>query len=221
MSYRILIVDDENDILEFVSYNLRKEGYETYTANNGRDAVTLARELLPHLILLDVMMPHMNGIETCREMRKYPELIDTLVVFLSARGEEEMQLSGFSAGADDYITKPVRMNILTSRIKAMLKRVDEAEITNTGRSVKIDKTRYLVVVDGREMVLPRKEFNLLLLLYSKPQKVFTREEIYSAVWGDDVVVGDRTIDVHIRKLREKIGDNRIVTIKGVGYKYED
>lgn len=221
MSYRILIVDDEADILEFVGYNLAREGYEVHTASNGREAVRKAVETTPHLILLDIMMPDMNGLEACAKIRKYPQLAPTQIVFLSARGEEEVQVAGFDAGADDYITKPIRVKVLISRVKAILKRIEEDPAPVEGRSVIIDRERYLVIKDGVEMALPRKEFNLLKLLYSKPGKVFRREEIYSAVWGNDVIVGDRTIDVHIRKLREKIGEKHIVTIKGVGYKYED
>ncbi len=225
MTYRVLIVDDEPDILEFVGYNLKKEGYEVFTAANGRDGVKKALEVNPHLILLDVMMPEMDGIETCREIRTHDSLANTLVAFLSARGEDYSQIAGFDAGADDYITKPIRMNLLLSRVRAILKRAEQApeiDITpDPNRSVTMDRERFLVMKDGEEIVLPRKEFNLLELLYSKPQKVFTREEIFSQVWGNDVVVGDRTIDVHIRKLREKIGDEHIVTVKGVGYKYED
>ncbi len=221
MSYRILIVDDEADILEFVGYNLAREGYEVYTASNGREAVRKAVETIPHLILLDVMMPDMNGLEACAKIREYPQLAPTQIVFLSARGEEEVQVAGFDAGGDDYITKPIRVKVLTSRVKAILKRIEEDPVSSEGRSIIIDRERYLVIKDGIEMALPRKEFNLLVLLYSKPGKVFRREEIYSAVWGNDVIVGDRTIDVHIRKLREKIGETHIVTVKGVGYKYED
>lgn len=226
MTYRVLIVDDEPDILEFVGYNLKKEGYEVHTASNGLDGVQKALEVVPHLILLDVMMPEMDGIETCRQIRQHDSMVHTLIAFLSARGEDYSQIAGFDAGADDYITKPIRMNVLLSRIKAILKRAEQqteapAPEANANRSVTMDRERFLVYKDGREIVLPRKEFNLLELLYSKPQKVFTREEIFSQVWGNDVIVGDRTIDVHIRKLREKIGDDHIVTVKGVGYKYED
>ena len=221
MSYRILLVDDEPDILEFISYNLNKEGYTVYTASNGREAVQKAIEVIPHVILLDVMMPEMDGIETCQEIRTHPELTSTMIAFLTARSEDYSQIAGFDAGADDYITKPIRVKVLVSRIKALLKRIEGVQPTEQGRALQMDKERYLVIKEGEQIILPRKEFNLLALLYSKPQKVFSREEIYSKVWGNDVVVGDRTIDVHIRKLREKIGDKHIVTIKGVGYKYED
>ena len=220
MSYRILLVDDEPDILEFISYNLNKEGYTVYTASNGREAVQKALEVIPHVNLLDVMMPEMDGIETCQEIRTHPELAATMIAFLTARSEDYSQIAGFDAGADDYITKPIRVKVLVSRIKALLKRVEGTQ-SAPGRALQMDRERYLVVKEGQQIVLPRKEFNLLALLYSKPQKVFTREEIFSSVWGSDVVVGDRTIDVHIRKLREKIGDDHIVTVKGVGYKYED
>ncbi len=228
MKYRILLVDDEPDILEFVSYNLLREGYDVSTASNGKEAVEKAARTIPHLVLLDVMMPVMDGMETCRALRRNPSLADTLIVFLSARGEDESQLKGFELGADDYITKPIKVKILVSRIKAMLKRFPEngakaesAAEPAVADTLKIDKERFTVTVGGRELVLPRKEFQLLAMLYSKPQKVFSRKEIYSTVWGNEVVVGDRTIDVHIRKLRSKIGDDHIVTIKGVGYKYKD
>lgn len=227
MNYKVLLVDDETDILEFVGYNLRKEGFTIYTATNGKEAVEKALETEPHLILLDVMMPEMDGIETCQEIRKHRQLQKTAVAFLTARGEDYSQIAGFDAGADDYIAKPIRVKVLISRIKAMLKRVDTGRQEDTDsdedpeRSLRIDRERYLVIRNGKEIVLPRKEFELLALLYSKPQKVFSREEIFSNVWGDNVIVGDRTIDVHIRKLREKIGEEHIVTIKGVGYKYED
>ena len=230
MNYRILLVDDEPDILEFVGYNLRREEFEVYTAANGREALEVAEKVLPHLILLDMMMPEMDGIETCRRLRENPALARTMVVFLTARGEDESQLEGFEVGADDYITKPVKVKLLVSRLKAILKRAEvvyaqpEAEgesVPSEGSDdITIDRERFVVIKNGEELLLPRKEFQLLALLYSKPQKVFSREEIYATVWGSEVVVGDRTIDVHIRKLRTKIGEDHIVTIKGVGYKYQ-
>ncbi len=230
MSYRILLVDDEPDILEFVGYNLTKEGFEVHTAANGVQALEKAAEVTPHLILLDVMMPEMDGMETCKRLKQLPSLSRTIIVFLSARGEDESQLKGFDLGADDYITKPIHPKLLVSRLKAILKRgegsaTDEAEdsttegVTSTD-TISIDRERYIVVKNGKELILPRKEFQLLALLYSKPHKVFSREEIYATIWGSEVIVGDRTIDVHIRKLRTKIGEEHIVTIKGVGYKYK-
>ncbi|HKI88958.1 MAG TPA: response regulator transcription factor [Draconibacterium sp.] len=226
-TFKILLVDDEEDILEFISYNLEKEGYKVYTAKNGVDAIMLAEKKLPHLIILDVMMPEMDGIAACEEIRKIPTLKNTVIAFLTARGEDYSQIAGFEAGADDYITKPVRPKVLVSRVKALLKRtgettqtavVEDSNTVSIGNLV-IDKERYLIRMDGVEMILPRKEFELLSLLVSKPGKVFTREEIYYSVWGDNVVVGDRTIDVHIRKLREKIGNDHIKTLKGIGYKF--
>lgn len=221
---RILLVDDEPDILEFVGYNLRKEGFDVHTASNGADGVEKACEIQPDLILLDVMMPVMDGMEACRKIREIPELADVMIAFLTARHEEEAQIEGFESGADDYISKPINVKVLVSRIKAMLKRSERPYVDDgpgEGSGLVIDQERYLVFKDGESIVLPRKEFNLLTLLNSKPQKVFSREEIFSQVWGNDVIVGDRTIDVHIRKLREKIGDDHIVTVKGVGYKYQD
>ena len=212
MAYRILLVDDEADILEFIRYNLEKEDYEVFTASNGREAVETALRVVPHLILLDVMMPEMDGIETCREIRSHDSLRRTLIAFLTARGEDYSQ-----------IAKPIHVRVLLSRIRAMLKRFDSTVRDADGQScgVVIDRERYLVFCEGRQLTLPRKEFELLSLLCSKPQKVFSREEIFANVWGSDVIVGDRTIDVHVRKLREKLGDRHIVTVKGVGYKFED
>lgn len=226
---KILLVDDEVDILEFISYNLEKEGYKVFTAQNGVEAIKIAEKVLPDLIILDVMMPEMDGIAACEEIRRIPSLQHTVIAFLTARGEDYSQIAGFEAGADDYITKPIRPKVLVSRVKALLKRtstpgtpqtviVENAHTITIGNII-IDKERYLIMKDGSEMILPRKEFELLSLLVSKPGKVFTREEIYYSVWGDNVVVGDRTIDVHIRKLREKIGNDHIKTLKGIGYKF--
>lgn len=223
-TYNILLVDDEPDVLEFLSYNLGKEGYKVSKAKNGREALEQVRQLHPQLILLDVMMPGMDGIETCRAIRSMPQYNDTIIVFLTARGEDYSQIAGFEAGADDYITKPIKPKLLTSRVKALLRRLkvsDENDNSGQTSSLRIDRERYLIIKEGTEIVLPRKEFELLILLTSKPNKVFTREEIYSKVWGNDVVVGDRTIDVHVRRIREKIGIDNIKTIKGVGYKYEE
>ena len=217
MAYRILLVDDETDILEFVRYNLSKEGYEVYTATNGAEAVRTAAECRPHLILLDMMMPVMDGIQTCRALRALPATSGAIIVFLSALGEDESQLSGFDAGADDYITKPIKMTLLKSRVNALLRRVDDSAPES---GIEISRERHTVMIDGTEIALPRKEFALFDLLYSQPGRLFTREEIYSHVWGSSVVVGDRTIDVHIRRLRCKIGDRHIVTVKGLGYKFQ-
>lgn len=222
---RILLVDDEPDILEFLGYNLRLDGFTVSVAGNGAEAIRIARQVKPHLILLDVMMPGMDGIETCAKLRSLPELKDVMIAFLTARGEDYSQLAGFDAGADDYITKPVKPKVLISRMKALLKRVGAPAAETTNQKIRqigdleIDQDRYLVIRSGNEIQLPRKEFELLYLLTTKPGKVYTREEIYRSVWGDDVIVGERTIDVHIRKLREKIGDERIRTVKGVGYTF--
>ena len=225
--YRLLLVDDEEDILEFLCYNLKNEGFVIHTASNGIDALKLVAKVKPHLVLLDIMMPGMDGIETCEEIRKLKNLERTLVVFLSARGEDYSQIAGFDAGGDDYITKPIKPKLLVSKIKSLLKRADV--LSNTEDSAKdlkivsgdltIDRERYIVILKGVEIFFPRKEFELLSLLISKPDKVFSREEIFDNIWGDNIVVGDRTIDVHIRKLREKLGDDYIKTIKGIGYKY--
>lgn len=224
-NFKILLVDDEADILEFLSYNLKKEGFLIETAMDGRSAVKKAREFLPHLILMDVMMPAMDGIETCEMIRSIPELSHILIAFLTARAEDYSQIAGFEAGGDDYITKPIKPKLLVSRVKALLKRHKEGDPSGNVNideesDIKIDYERYLIIVRGQEMFLPKKEFELLNLLMSKPEKVFTREEIFQQVWGDNIIVGDRTIDVHIRKLREKIGQKYINTVKGVGYKFK-
>jgi two-component system alkaline phosphatase synthesis response regulator PhoP len=220
--YKILLVDDEPDIIEFIQYNLKKEGYNVFSALKGRDAITLAEKHIPDLILLDVMLPEMDGIETCEEIRSIPGLQDTTIAFLTARTEDYSQIAGFEAGGDDYITKPIKPKVLLSRIKALLKRSkareSEGDLTSFSHDIMVDRERFLVMKKGEEIVLPKKEFELLNLLISRPGKVFTREEIFQTVWGDKVIVGDRTIDVHIRKLREKIGEDLIQTVKGVGYK---
>jgi two-component system alkaline phosphatase synthesis response regulator PhoP len=227
--YKILLVDDEPDILEFLSYNIRKEGFQVEIASNGIEGIEVAKKFRPHLIILDVMMPEMDGIETCDKLREMPEFSDVLITFLTARSEDYSQIAGFDAGADDYISKPIKPKVLISRVKAMLKRSNRSNTTaqNIENTIKqigpiaIDKERYLVLKGDEELSLPRKEFELLCLLSSRPQRVFTREEIYNGVWGENIIVGDRTIDVHIRKLREKLGDNLIKTVKGVGYKFVD
>ncbi|HAQ64290.1 MAG TPA: DNA-binding response regulator [Bacteroidales bacterium] len=219
---RILLVDDEVDILEFLGYNLRKAGFEVHTAGNGQDGYQLACSLKPQLIVLDIMMPGMDGIETCQLIRQTPEIADAFIVFLTARGEDYSQIAGFDAGADDYVKKPVKPAVLVSRIKALLRRGAVAETTSEiiqARDFIIDKERYLVVKDEKEIALSKKEFELLVFLTSRPGKVFSRDDIFENVWGSDVVVGDRTIDVHIRKLREKIGMDYIRTYKGIGYSY--
>jgi len=221
---KILLVDDEADILEFLSYNLKKEGYRVFTANNGKEAVIVAKKENPDVIILDVMMPDMDGIETCREIRDLPGLKDVMIAFLTARNEDYSQIAGFEVGADDYINKPIKPRVLISRIKALLRRSGNGETNGVEKvemgGIKIDRERYLIVQDGNEINLPKKEFELLALLASKPGKVFTRESILDKVWGGEVVVGDRTIDVHIRKLREKLGEDFIRTVKGIGYKFE-
>ncbi|MDP4606606.1 MAG: response regulator transcription factor [Flavobacteriaceae bacterium] len=221
----ILLVDDEPDILEIVSYNLMAEGYKVYTAKNGIEALEKAKKKKPHLIILDVMMPEMDGIEACEAIRNTPELAHTLVAFLTARGEDYSQMAGFDAGADDYITKPIKPKVLVSKVKSLLRRVNVADAQEelgdiyVVGDITINKEEYKVLVKDKELVLPRKEFELLTLLTSKPNKVFKREAILDTVWGSEVVVGGRTIDVHIRKLREKIGDDYFKTVKGVGYKF--
>lgn len=220
-SKKILLIDDEHDILEILSYNLEKEGYLVYTADNGVDGVEIAKKIVPDLVLLDVMMPQKDGIETCKELRSIDKLDNTLIVFLSARAEEFSQLAGYEAGANDYVVKVIKPKVLISKINALLQLANKAEqsaqILQIG-SLSIDKDSFQVVKDGKSFVLPRKEFDLLYLLASNVEKVFKREEILEKVWGNDVVVGERTIDVHIRRLREKLGDHSIQTLKGVGYK---
>lgn len=220
---RILLVDDEQDILEIVGYNLSQEGYQIYTANNGIEAVAKAKKKNPHLIILDVMMPEMDGIEACETIRNTPGLENTIITFLTARGEDYSQLAGFEAGADDYIQKPIKPKVLMSKVKALLRRrkdeYSEAGDLYTIGDLTINREEYKVINCGKELILPRKEFELLSLLTSKPGKVFKRESILEKVWGSEVVVGGRTIDVHIRKLREKIGDDHFKTVKGVGYKF--
>lgn len=223
-NYKILLVDDETDILEFLGYNLKKEGYQVFSTTNGKDAIKMANDIKPHLIILDIMMPEMDGIETCNELKQNLSLENSIIIFLTARSEDYSQIAGFEAGADDYIAKPIKPKVLISRVKALLRRYNDAskpgsDIINVG-SLTIDKERYIVISNDKEINLPKKEFELLLLLTSKPNKVFSREEIFNAVWGNNVIVGDRTIDVHVRKLREKIGLGNIKTIKGVGYKFE-
>jgi two-component system alkaline phosphatase synthesis response regulator PhoP len=220
---RILLVDDEPDILEIVAYNLSSEGYEVFTAKNGVEGVAKAKKKKPHLIILDVMMPEMDGIEACEIIRRTEGLEDTLITFLTARGEDYSQMAGFDAGADDYITKPIKPKVLVSKVKALLRRLknEEQEVEDIFKvgGITINREEYKIVNLGEEIILPRKEFELLSLLTSKPNKVFKREVILDKVWGNEVVVGGRTIDVHIRKLREKIGDDHFKTVKGVGYKF--
>jgi len=221
---KILLVDDEPDILEIIGYNLSVEGYEIITAEDGIKAIKKAKKERPQLIIMDVMMPGMDGIEACEQIRKVPELSNTIITFLTARGEDYSQMAGFDAGADDYITKPIKPKVLTSKVKALLRRLNEErpsqKILKIGELI-INREEYKISNHGKEIILPRKEFELLFLLATKPNKVYKREEILNKVWGNDVVVGGRTIDVHIRKLREKIGDDCFKTVKGVGYKFVD
>lgn len=219
---KILLVDDESDILEIISYNLSSQGYQIITAENGKKAVKKAKKERPQLIIMDLMMPEMDGLEACKKIRKIPELRHTIITFLTARGEDYSQMAGFDAGADDYITKPIRPKVLISKVKALLRRFNEddssRQILEIGALI-INREEYKISHYGVEIILPKKEFELLSLLATKPNKVFEREEILEKVWGNEVVVGDRTIDVHIRKLREKIGEASFKTVKGVGYKF--
>jgi two-component system alkaline phosphatase synthesis response regulator PhoP len=220
----VLMVDDEADILEFLGYNLAKEGFQILKARNGQKALELAAEHKPHLIILDIMMPGLDGIETCNQLRLIPGMQNSLIIFLTARGEDYSQIAGFEAGADDYITKPIKPKVLISRIQALLRRfrsIPEISGKIMTREFLVDLDRYMVIKNGEEIILARKEFEILQLLVSRPNKVFTREDIFTHVWGENVIVGDRTIDVHIRRIREKVGTERIKTVKGVGYKYEE
>ena len=218
--FKILLVDDEPDIVEIISYSLKNANYDVYSASNGLEAIKLAKSIRPDLIILDVMMPEMDGIEACEIIREDQVVGKTLITFLSARGEDYSQIAALNAGADDYITKPIKPKVLLSKVKSLLRRIsnDQNEIIEF-KNLTIDKTGYRVFVEKNEISLPRKEFELLFLLASKPDKVFKRDFILESIWGKDVIVGDRTIDVHIRKLREKIGSSYLKTIKGVGYKF--
>ena len=219
---RILLVDDEPDIIEIIKFNLEKKGYKIYTASDGVEAIKISEKILPHLIIMDVMMPKMDGIEACEHLRKDKRFLNTIIMFLSARGEDFSYVAAFEAGADDYVTKPIKPKVLVSKVKALLRRFkDENQKQNTldFGSLIIDKDQYKIILNEKEIFLPRKEFELFSLLTSRPGKVFKREIILDKVWGNEVVVGGRTIDVHIRKLREKIGDDYFKTVKGVGYKF--
>jgi two-component system alkaline phosphatase synthesis response regulator PhoP len=219
---KILLVDDEPDILEIIRFNLEKVGYQIKLASNGIDAIKIAKKFAPHLIILDIMMPELDGIGTCEQLRNDERFQQTIIMFLTARGEEYSYIAAFDAGADDYVTKPIKPKVLVSKVKGLLRRLDKNETNHISlefENLTIDREAYKVVHEGKDLSIPRKEFELLYLLASKPGKVFNREKIMEKIWGSDVVVGDRTIDVHIRKLREKIGDQYFKTIKGVGYKF--
>ncbi|MEI6882156.1 MAG: DNA-binding response regulator [Bacteroidetes bacterium] len=220
--FKVLVVDDENDILEFIQYNLKKEGYDVYLAHNGQEAIDIGHKIKPDLILLDVMMPVMDGIEACKQMKSDPDFANTFIVFLTARSEEYSEIAGFQAGADDYISKPIKPRVLVTRLNAILRRKEKVQPDTklTVGDIVIDRETFLVFRKGEKIQFARKEFELLFLLASKPGKVFTRDFILEKVWGDEVLVVDRTIDVHIRKIREKLGDEHIGTVKGVGYKFE-
>jgi two-component system alkaline phosphatase synthesis response regulator PhoP len=222
--HTILLIDDDPDILEFLSYNLKKEGYSVFTANNGEEGVRLTQQLHPSLILLDVMMPKMDGIETCQVIRKDLNITQPIISFLTSRAEDYSQIAGFEAGGDDYITKPIRPRLLISKVESLLRRLDrpiDSQNFEGKKQFKIDRDRFTVELDGVVMLFPKKEFELLELLASRPGKVYTREQILNIVWGNETIVGERTIDVHIRKLREKLGDSYIRTIKGVGYTFSE
>ncbi len=223
LNQKVLLVDDEADILELLRYNLEREGFKVLTASNGRDALRIAKSEKPDLVVLDIMMPGMDGVEVCNQLRGMPDFRNTLIVFLTARSEDYSQIAGYEADADDYIIKPIKPKVFVSKVKALLKRTrSDMGTANTleANGVRIDLERVMVYNGQEELQLPKKEFELLALLMSKPGKVFKRDEIYAHIWGHDLFVGDRTIDVHIRKLREKIGDERIGTVKGIGYRFE-
>ena len=219
---KILLVDDEPDIVEIIRFNLERVGYQISTAYNGVEAIKVAEKEIPHLIILDIMMPGIDGIETCERLRQDSKFNDTVIMFLSARGEDYSYVAAFEAGADDYTNKPIKPKVLVSKVKGLLRRFKDVESTDTlleFPNLRIDREKYKVTLNGEELSIPRKEFELFFLLASKPGKVFKREKIMDKIWGSDVVVGDRTIDVHIRKLREKLGDHWFKTIKGVGYTF--
>ena len=219
----ILCVDDEPDILEILKYNLSSEGYNVLTANDGLSAISKAKEIIPNLIIIDIMMPNMDGIEACEKLRADQKFNDTIIMFLTARGEDYSHVAAYEAGADDYVTKPVKPKVLVSKVKGLLRRLKKVIENNINdiefENIKIDREKYKVYISDKTLNLPRKEFELFYLLASKPDKVFKRDKIMEMVWGGEVIVGDRTIDVHIRKLREKIGDKYFKTVKGVGYKF--
>jgi two-component system alkaline phosphatase synthesis response regulator PhoP len=221
--HTILIVDDEPDILEFLSYNLKKEGYKVFTAANGEEGVLLTQQIQPSLIILDVMMPKMDGIEVCQVIRKDLHLNQPIITFLTSRAEDYAQIAGFEAGADDYITKPIRPRLLLSKVESLLRRLHKSTPLNPtpSNNLVIDREKFSIQLEGKKIILPKKEFELLELLSSRPGKVFNRDQILSIVWGNDTIVGERTIDVHIRKLREKLGDAYIRTVKGVGYTFSE
>lgn len=221
---KILIVDDEKDIIEFLEYNFKKEGYQVYSARNGIEGKEKALKVKPDLIMLDVMMPGMDGVELCKDLREIPDLDNTIIIFLTARAEDYSQIAGFEVGADDYITKPIRPRVLTARVKALLKRKSKQSVADNTievNSIVIDKDKRDVKIENQSIHIPKIEFDLLVLLATTPGKIFTREEIYAKIWGNDVYVSDRTLDVHVRKLREKIGKDYIKTIKGVGYGFNE
>lgn len=222
--HTILLIDDEPDILDFLSYNLKKEGFKVFTANNGEEGVKMTQQMNPSLILLDVMMPKMDGIETCQIIRRDLNITQPIIAFLTSRSEDYSQIAGFEAGADDYINKPIRPRLLISKVESLLRRLvlgSTVQLNTFEGSIKIDREKFMVELEGQKILLPKKEFELLELLASRPGKVFNREQILAIVWGNETIVGERTIDVHIRKLREKLGDDYIRTIKGVGYTFQE